>query len=278
MRASLCFVGVAVWHTHFACAQASLDRPSFEVASIEASPGCELRAVDLHPSPSPGRIRIACVTVERMIRYAYIQYADGIQVNPSQTELSGGPEWIRSGRFDVEGKADGPATRAQMLGPMMQVLLEQRFGLKLHHETKELPVYVLGVSKGGTTRLKPSACIAPDPNRPMAPPPIVPGKPVPRACGNVRVGSGAASDTFDGDGLTMAEFSLVLSRQLGRKTLDRTGVGGRYDLHLEFLPDDDGGFGSALVASIGQLGLKLSAGKGTVEYLVVDSVQKPTAN
>jgi uncharacterized protein (TIGR03435 family) len=274
MRALLCFLGVAVLHAHLARTQPSLGRPSFEVASITASPGCELRPIDR----SPGRVRIECVTVERLIRYAYIQYADGRQLNPSQTEVSGGPEWIRSDRFDVEGKAEGPAPLAEMLGPMMQVLLEQRFGLKLRHETKELPVYVLTLSKGGATKWKPSECITPDPNRTMAPPPIVPGQPVPRICGNVRLRPGATSDTFDGDGLTMAEFSLVLSRQLGRKTVDRTGISGKYDLHLEFLPDDDGGFGSALVASIDQLGLKLSTEKGTAEYIVVDSVQKPAAN
>jgi uncharacterized protein (TIGR03435 family) len=253
----------------------SIRRPAFEVASVTAAPGCEMHPINPNPSPSPGRLQMECVTVERLIQSAYMIFANGKDPSPAQEEIAGGPAWIRSDRYDIAAKAEGPATTAQMLGPMMQVLLERRFGLKVHRATRELPVYVLTVSKGGA-KLKPSECVAADPKHPPAPPP--PGKPLPHFCGNTATRRGATATSIDGEGLTMEEFSYVLGKQLGRTTIDRTGLTGRFDFHLEFLPDDDGGISSAIVAAVPQLGLKLSSEKGPVDYLIVDSVQKPTAN
>jgi uncharacterized protein (TIGR03435 family) len=273
----VCLLASVVISGHLASGQGPAGQSSFAVVSIRETPGCEARSIDPNPVPSPGHVRIECATVERLIRDAYIVYADGRNPTPSQIELTGGPDWIKSDRFDVEAKAEGPAPLPQMLGPMMQRLLEQRFGLRLHHESKELPVYVLSLAKGGA-KLKPSDCTARDPDHPLALPAIVPGKPLPRICGNTRIRRGATSDTFDGDGLTTAEFLFFLGGQLGRKTIDRTGMSGRYDFHLEFLPEGDGGVGAAIAASIPQLGLKLSAERGTAEYIAVDSVEKPTGN
>ncbi len=84
---------------------------------------------------------------DRLLQGAYIIFATGMESRAAQTEITGGPDWMRSERYDVAAKAEGPATVAQMLGPMMQVLLETRFAAKVHRETRELPVYVLTVGK-----------------------------------------------------------------------------------------------------------------------------------
>jgi bla regulator protein blaR1 len=202
-------------------------------------------------------------------------------------QISGGPGWIKSERFDIEAKAEGNPSRRQIEGPMLQALLKDRFQLKLHRETKELPVFGLVAAKGGL-RLKPTNlegnCAA---LYEMA------------KCADIRKGL----FTLDVTAIRMDVFIEVLSSIVGRVVIDRTGFQGMFDAHLEFRRDDiasagppgpdpssggsrggRGGGGeptdrpSISTALQEQLGLRLESTKGPVEVVVVDSVDRPIVN
>ena len=90
-----------------------------------------------------------CTTVQRLVQQAYGLFADG-QMNPgSSLTVVGGPAWITSDFYEIDAKAEGPQGHAMMNGPMLQALLEDRFKLKIHRETRDVPVYALTVAAGG---------------------------------------------------------------------------------------------------------------------------------
>ena len=95
---------------------------------------------------------------------------------------------MNSELFAIDAKAENPRSWGTMNGPMLRALLEQRFKLKIRAESREAPVYVLTVARGGP-KLQPSRreCIALDPERPNAP--LQPGKPLPVVCGMSRLTS-----------------------------------------------------------------------------------------
>jgi uncharacterized protein (TIGR03435 family) len=128
--------------------------PKFEVVSVkpckagDGGGGGRKGASD--GSPSPGRLELTCRTVIDLVQIAYIQYADGKLKPPGRhVPISGGPPWIDSGRYSIDAKAEGIPGQNVMRGPMLQALLEDRFQLKIHRETREVPVYALTVAKGG---------------------------------------------------------------------------------------------------------------------------------
>jgi uncharacterized protein (TIGR03435 family) len=231
---------------------------------------------------------------------SFIEYAYGVK--PFQ--LLGGPAWIDSAHYDIDAKAEGNPNSSQMR-LMMQALLEDRFKLKLHHETKELPVYDLTVAKSGVKlpEPKPGGCISVDPNVPPSPPPPpAPGRAMPTPCGRVLIMGSPSGLQMLGGKVSMTELIRVLSIILGRTVVDRTGLTETFDVHLEFTPDGSlGGLpgpppgpaepsdsirpapspdlhGTILEAIREQLGLKLESAKGPVDVLVIDSVEKPSAN
>lgn len=136
----------------------ALCQPRFEVASIKAckpgeiSPGVEAPNTggksasngDIS-SRSPGRLTMNCTPLRELIRIAYIEYANGRRntVVTIQPRVEGGPSWVLSERWAIAAKADGPASQSMMLGPMLQILLEDRFQLKIRRETREAPVFDL---------------------------------------------------------------------------------------------------------------------------------------
>jgi len=107
--------------------------------------------------------------------------AAAYNLNPRM--ISGGPEWIDSERYDIDAKAERIAKSEMMQGPMLQALLEDRFKLKIHHGTREIPVYNLTVAKDGS-KLQPfkeGSCTPNDFLLNPFPPPLVPGRPDLRA-------------------------------------------------------------------------------------------------
>ncbi|HEY4089679.1 MAG TPA: M56 family metallopeptidase, partial [Bryobacteraceae bacterium] len=129
-------------------------RPKFSVASI--------KPCDPDASRAGGRgkagayFRRNCVTVKTLIQDAYIRFADGNSGNPMLTPLTkieGGPTWIDNDRYTVEAEPEESTTGAMMGGPMMQTLLEDRFQLRAHRETREGLIYELIVAKGGSKLL-----------------------------------------------------------------------------------------------------------------------------
>jgi uncharacterized protein (TIGR03435 family) len=275
------------------------DEPTqkFEVASVKP---CK---PDLGPEggrrpewriPSPGRLRIDCVTLERIIYYAYAGLGSGrsplLNVHPLTPNLvRGGPGWIRSARFDIEAKADGAATQPAMMGPMLRALLDDRFQLKTHRETEEAPMYALVVAT--RLRLKPIDADGCRPRESMADVPqqdrfAIDSGPKPTCGSFVSRGDGVNRTVYVG-GETMAGFAAgALASSLNRFVIDKTGISGRYNIRLTYgydagpnpAPSDIERGPSIFTALQEQLGLKLENTKGLREYLVVDGVRRPDPN
>lgn len=199
--------------------------------------------------------------------------------NLAPQEISGGPSWIDSERYDIVGKAPGgvrPNQDQQM--SMLRALLIDRFKLTFHREQRELPIYALEVAKNGP-KMKESA-ESPSPS-PEGPPPLA----------FVLLPQGARLPARNA---TMGEFAAVMQRAaLDRPVVDRTGLSGKYDFDLEWRPDEtqfNGQFRESgatpiqtakpdLFAAIQeQLGLKLEATKGPIETLVIDQAERASAN
>jgi uncharacterized protein (TIGR03435 family) len=218
-------------------------------------------------------------------------------------QVVSGPAWLNEDGFDIEAKGDPNATNAQVM-LMLQSLLEDRFGLKYHRETRELPVYALTVARGGAKLPAPQegGCVKMDGQVPAG----SPGATLP-VCGRLNMGMTAAGVRVRGGDVPMPELIRTLSTVLGRPMLDRTGITTTFDVRLEFKADDTttgglmAGWGSVaghrewvaeasslagqpgaapniMVAVQEQLGLKLDSTKGPVEVLVIDRVEKPSGN
>jgi uncharacterized protein (TIGR03435 family) len=264
----------------------SAARPKFEVASIK--PSQEQRFMMVRPLP--GRLT-ATAPVRILMQNAYT-------AQPFQ--ILGGPAWVNSERYEIDAKADGNATRAQLF-LMLQSLLEDRFQLKIHRETRELGVYALVPAKSGLKLPPPKAgsCVAPPPDAPpdwaggrMQPPGK--GQPPLARCGSANVMLQPSGARIQGGKIPMLEFTRVLSMVLGRTVIDKTGFPDLFDLRLDFLPDEitaalpppppdsaaaaDPNNTSILTAIQEQLGLRLESSKGPVEVIVIDHVERPTAN
>jgi uncharacterized protein (TIGR03435 family) len=296
-------IGILLLQAPRVHAQTDTPRPQFDVASIKPNPNCANRAGrggGQNPF-STGRLNMECITLQNLIQAAYGAFADGVSFNPQmlQVSISGGQGWVQSEYFDLAAKAEGAAHVEQMMGPMMQTLLEDRFKLKIHRESKEMAVYALTVAKGGVKAhpMKPDGCVAIDLNHLPAP---TPGQPMPNFCGNISMRMNGQTVTMEGHGMSVKDFSQRLSSMLDRKVIDKSGVTGLFDFHLEFAPDENtamfhggrGGGGDAgnsaptpeiagpsiLDALQEQLGLKLVPDKGPVESLVIDHVEKPSEN
>jgi uncharacterized protein (TIGR03435 family) len=233
------------------------DRPQFDVASIKPNSPGGVSTGDFRFLPG-GRL-----SAEKVVLRFFIQNAYGLK--PFQ--LSGGPDWIASQGYDIEAKAEGNPSNAQMQ-KMMQTLLEDRFKLKYHRETKDLPVYTLAAAKGGLKL--PDAKEGSD-----------------RA--TIRI-SRMTGVQLTGEKITVAELARVLSNLLSRTVIDKTGFTGTFAAHLSFALDDtlaglphfpdapDPAIPSVFVAIEEQLGLKLESTKGPVEILVIDHIERPSAN
>jgi uncharacterized protein (TIGR03435 family) len=264
-------------------------RTQFEVASIKPSGAAD----DQHcegGGVSPGRLAIPCATLRELIQYAYGFYANGMTMAPRQLQILGAPAWTDSRHYDLEATAENHERGEMMAGPMLQALLEDRFHLKVHRETREQPVYSLTIAKSGlkTEPLR-EACIPRDvlaeEERPA------PGQKPPNFCNIVRMRSNGRDMTFDGHAMTMADLAASLG--LDRKVIDKTGIAGIFDFHLEFAldgttPGTPFGRGPAfaqpdnaspsIFTAIQELGLRLESDKGPVEFLVIDHVEKPSEN
>jgi uncharacterized protein (TIGR03435 family) len=208
-----------------------------------------------------------------MIRTAYIGRAE-----PVPTPIEGGPKWLDSDKYLVNAKAEGTPTVATLRGPMLRALLEDRFQLKIHRETREVAVYALTVAKGGPKLVPHRAgnCVDIGLVRPIdGPPPAhIPGE-RPVICG-------ATDHSEKGAGLFVKGVTLdyfaryFLGNTLpDRPVIDRTGIPGLFDIHLDFTPGDDG---SSIFSAVGQLGLKVEAAKGPREFWVIDRAERPSEN
>jgi bla regulator protein blaR1 len=225
------------------------------------------------PSVSPGRVFLACETLASLINTAYAQFAGG-QLHPiwswPTVDLNAAPAWTRSDRFTVEATADPATPLAVMRGPMLQAILEDRFKLRVHRETREVPVYELTIAKGGPklTPFKPGSCV-PDDDTGFHPQPLEPGQ---RPCRNsmrVHDSNGPVWDySFEAITLDAIDFS-----GLDRPLINRTGITGLVAFHLTYSGQDPGAIASAMKE---QLGLDLRPARGPHDFVVLDHAERPT--
>jgi len=217
-------------------------KPSFDVASVKPN-----LSGNGFMDTTPGRFIATGVPLRMLLREAY---------SLMDAQIVGGAGWINSDRWDVEGKVNADNQETSHTREMVQSLIEDRFQLKFHHETRDLPVYELTVANGGT-KMKLSA----NPNPPRG-----------------RMGRG----NIEGTGWSVSNLIKFLSQTLDRPIVDKTNLKGLYDITLQWSPElgpaaspDQPGVFTAIQE---QLGLKLQAIKGPVEVFVIDSVLKPTEN
>ncbi|HTB12590.1 MAG TPA: TIGR03435 family protein [Bryobacteraceae bacterium] len=272
------------------CAGLGCSQAKFEVASIKP---CKADVVPEggrgggRESFSPGRLNLECRTVKGLIQMAYVLFADG-RVHPRMVvPIEGGPGWINSERYTIDAKAEGAPSHGMMHGPMLQALLEERFHLKTHRETREIPVYALTAAKGGL-KLKPfqeGSCTPIDFDSFFAqfPPPPLPEPPQGQRYCITRGTSKGLNNLVEAEATSLDLFTRDYFGGLDRPVINRTGVAGLFNFRLEYAPqetpsDDPAGAPSIFIALQQQLGLKLDAAKGPGEFLVIDRVQKPTEN
>jgi len=292
--------GVAIFYPQASHAQSKAAPLKFEVASIKpCAPGDPM--VNNLRGGTPGRVTLGCMSLRALITNSYVFYANGRwnQPTPRIVPIENRPAWADSDLYTVEAKAEGTPNAGTMLGPMMQALLEDRFHLKLHTEFEEIPVYVLTVAKGGP-KLQASqegGCQPMLSNQPVPVP--VPGETPLPICGRRQ----NVNSEFRLSGATMADIAASLSSD--REVIDKTGIAGTFDVRVpltqEFVemlapratPPPPGGPSAPATLSnspgpsdvfymnqaIAQkLGLKLEAAKGPGRILVIDHVEKPSAN
>jgi len=248
-------------------------------------------------SSSAGRLNTGCMPLVDssslgLVQRAYVRFGSG-EGWPAILPIEGGPAWIHSELFEIEARAEGNPNEEMMQGPMLQALLEDRFQLKIHRETREVPVYSLTVAQGGSklTPFQEGSCI---------PMPFTNSKPTPppgqEYC-KVKISTTKpAVAAVDAQGSTLTRFSQLLGLVVDRPVIDKTGITAKFDIHLQFAPDAatprflPGGdlalparvpadsAGASIFTAIQQLGLKLEPTKGPREFLVIDHVAKPTGN
>ena len=257
--------------------------------------------------PSPGSLNINCTTVAGAIHAAYGTFASGHpleEANPLRyldaVPMSGGPAWIYTDQYQIRAKAPGDPGMAMTRGPMMQALLEDRFKLKVRRETRNVPAYALTVAAGGP-KMQPylGDCVADS-----VLPPLPPGQ---KHCWEIGDGERKEanfSPHFAPDSVVydLNGFSLWLFVITDRPVLNKTGIAGRFFMDLVFAPDQatPGALarlaimarrnGSAVPAPSNppgpsifaaleqQLGLRLEPTTAPRDFIIIDRVERPTAN
>ncbi|MGH9598314.1 MAG: TIGR03435 family protein [Terracidiphilus sp.] len=229
--------------------------PTYEVVSVKPH-----KAVDdgMWWRMTPDGFSTSGVTLDNLMMNAY-----GL-ITPDQ--ISGLTGWADADKFDIQAKMDEETTAAlQKLSPkerfhqqqlMMRAMLADRFELKVHHETKELPIYELVIARSG---LKMKESPANEKGRGMFGPNKITAQATP-----------------------IESLAFSLSNNVGRIVVDKTGLTGKYDFTLKWTPDDQqesADSGPSIFAALEeQLGLKLVPAKGPVDTIVVDRIEKPSPN
>jgi uncharacterized protein (TIGR03435 family) len=257
-------------------------RLEFEVASVKPNASGDVKSA-IQPQAG-GRFTATNVTLRQLIRTAY---------QLEEFQISGGPGWLASDRFDIVAKAEGAGdhfqadrsgtpSRGQL---MLRALLADRFKLEVHTGSRDLPIYALTLARtdgafGPQVRRSARDCHAPGTASPTEAPP----------CG-MRTFPG----TIVAGGVTLAEFANTLSTLVGRAVHDGTGLTDRFEFTLRWTPDQipqgfdrkasaiglppiDADGPSLFTAMREQLGLKLDSARGPIDILVIDHAERPSEN
>lgn len=287
MRPSLAIFALLTASTLGGQAQSPTITPKFDVASVkpckdDSGPGYRGgRGIS-----SPGRLDLVCQPLRTFIVRAYVYYRDGhFNLLQPVPEIQGAPNWIDE-RYSITARAEGIAGDGIMNGPMLKALLEDRFKLKTHRETKEVPVYDLTVAKGGlkAPRFAAGSCTPFDWNTPLSDQ-LQSG--TQKHCIDRETRRGA-SVMVQLDAMSIDAFVKFFLSRLDRPVIDKTGLTGLFNFHLEYAPDQastdaiatpaDPAGSSIFTAVQQQLGLRLTRANGPGEYIVIDHVERPSPN
>jgi uncharacterized protein (TIGR03435 family) len=227
--------------------------PSFDAASIKPAPPPNPgpgRSMFVGMKSDPGRVMFSYMPLKSIIMNAY-----GLETS---RKIDGAPGWLETDMYDLTGTYPADTAKEQTM-LMVQSLLAERCKLAVHRENREQSVFAFTVAPGGS-KLKPY-----DPaNR-----------------GN---GNRASRGHMELHNITLAQLGNFLYGELGRFTIDATGLTGTFDIVLDFTPvgtavDDSTSNAPSMAKALQeQLGLKLETRKAPIEYLVIDHVEKPTEN
>jgi uncharacterized protein (TIGR03435 family) len=261
--------------------------PSFSVVSVVPSRPDEMAS---QTSTNADSYHAERTTIQEVLAYAFGIGYDGEMIKP--------PAWVSHDRFDITGKLDDEQIavfhamdrdeREAHMRLMVQSLLQERFHLVYHFETRELPVFRLGIAKSGfkCPRDTTSPPAITDPSRPRfrpsaapPPPPPPPGwqPPSPQELRRLQ-----QSMHLHTKGWPFWLFVTVLSHQPeleGKPVLDDTGLDGAFECDLMWSREGTEGTGQDFFPAVrDQLGLKFELSRGRIEVLVVDSIDQPSAN
>jgi len=249
--------------------QLEADVPAFEAATIRENKTGETR---MHIEVQPGgRFNAINMTLWQILSVVYPvdgRFRDEIQ-------LTGGPGWINSDRFDIVAKAEGSPTldtnkpgakvtdndrnAVERIRMMLRRFLGERFKLRMHHETRDLPIYHLVMAKSsgafGPNLLQAAGDCAAN-------------------CGSIRR---MGQDKVAGLDVSVGSLAHTMSDWVRRTVVDRTGIAGPVDFTLTWSSDSapDAGAPSIFTAVQEQLGLRLEPARGPVDVLIVDSAERP---
>jgi bla regulator protein BlaR1 len=243
----------------------SPNAPSFEVASVKPDPDARMFRISFEPG---GRLIVGGVPLSTLIQQAY-----GLQT----FELVQVPQWTRAEKFAITAKApEGTSAGTAQTLAMLRTLLADRFGLRVHEETREGPIYELVVDRA---------------DRKLGPRLLPPTE----DCTDVILGtSGTAAPkcsaiVFSRElvatmrGRSMRLLATDLQRFVGRPVVDKTGISDLFDIELQFaleqardLPGVNADVPTIFTAVREQLGLRLESARGPVRTVVIDKVERPT--
>jgi uncharacterized protein (TIGR03435 family) len=258
---------------------AAAQKPSFEIVSIKLNTSGRGGG---GIGPRGDSLLVTNVTLKGIVMYAYAP-PGGAFLN---AQIFGGPSWNDTDHFDIIAKPAGNAkvVPGEQTKTMLQSLLEDRFQLKVHRETRNLPVYNLVVFKNGP---KLSEDQTPPDTSNLFTNYASPGEPLdPLPRGALRIVSGATTSST-GTAISIPRILTLLQHKSDRIIVDKTGFKGLVDIHLEYIQDLGEAAPDAvatnqstpsLSAALGEIGLKLESAKAPTEVLVIDSAQKPSEN
>lgn len=240
----------------FAVAAGSAAQPAFDVASVKLA--------DRSRPSHPFHIGQDGLTTQGALKHLIMQAYEF-----EDYQVTGGPPWVESESYDVEAKAPGRATPAQIRA-MLRTLLAERFHLQLKRETRTMNGFILSVDKNGPKLPAPRTDVPAD------------------SAGVIQMGGGEMWARAS----TMQNLARGLRFELESPVLDRTGIPGHYDFKLRFeegnrdlAGDADRASGGAaqgtpgtVFSALRELGLRLDPGRLPIEVLIVDRAEKPTEN
>lgn len=253
--------------------------PAFEVASVKSS-AADGRRIGMDYLPG-GRLVMTNLPLFIIVATAY-----GVPFQ-SSPQLSGGPDWIRAERYDIEAKAESGALtgltsgkRREKLRLMLQTLLAERFHLQVRRETKSIPVYALVPAKGGV-KLQPAAIGDQDCDTPAA---------NGVACHTILGGQGRG---LHGQAVDLSDVARYLGNFAERPVVDRTGLHGLFRIEtrgwtpLSGKPAAPGAKAEdgtelanvpTIFEAMGEVGLRLEAQRAPVDVIVIEHIEKPSGN